>query len=182
MKENLALVLAAVAIGGVIALSLFNAPEPAPIQSPPLGATPGTDVDSECTSQNGVITCKKIVALTTATTTPCSIKSPAATSTLVRAMVRLKTGTTTDNTVWTFAKSNTQYATTTNLVPNITLAATNVGVLGFFGTSTPVGGTAIPDPTYVFAPNRYVVVGVAATSPAGSTNLTGVCSATFEVI
>jgi hypothetical protein len=106
----------------------------------------------------------------TATTTVCSIKSPAATSTLRVGAVTLTTSSTTASIV-TLAKATTAYATTTAL-SRLALAA-NAQATHFASTSA--GSTDI-----IFSPNTYFVVGME--GGAGTFSPVGACTAVFTRI
>lgn len=137
------------------------------------GAVSGPDSFFPCTSNEGITTCVTRIAMRTATTTVCAIKSPAATSTLVSGTARFTYSSTTAPLV-RFAKATTPYATTTAL-GNATIAAGAQGTLQ--ASSTPVG--ALGDIT-VFEPSSYLVV--ALSGGVGTFSPTGICQATFEVI
>lgn len=115
------------------------------------------------------------VALNTATTTPCAIQSPSATSTLVHASLSITTATSTATT-WTVAKATTAYATTTSLGSSIALAS---GKFGTMTASTTFNGLA--DDTQIIAPNNYIVWGVAGIGNLTSDKLLGTCQAEFIV-
>lgn len=164
-----------VALAGFGAVSLIKAPA-----SPTLGGASSPSVINGCTEINGVTQCYSRVALRTATTTPCAIKSPAATSTLVLGSARLTVSSSTA-TVWTLAKSTTAFATTTSLGDSAVGASAQAGILA---TTTPV--TDLNDKV-VFGPNTYLVLGAAAGITAGDTAGTGfvpagTCTAEFVVI
>lgn len=173
------IVAAVVALGVLFGGGLFTG-DNAPLESKPIGALTGPEIASPYLAWGGVYHYAAATALTNATTTPCAIQSPAATSTLSESMIKITIASSTATT-WTLAKSLTPYATTTVLIPNTTLGSGVQGVMGFFGTSTPAGGTPIPDPTYVFSPNTYLVWSVAGVNPSG-TGLSGVCQAEFTAI
>ena len=145
------------------------------------GAVTGPDDSFPCKTSNGVTTCSERKALTTATTTPCAIKSPSATSTLIRATAMVTVASSTATT-WTIAKAANAFATTTPMLQDITLASGVQGVLLFAGTSTPAGVAQVTDPKYVFAPNTFAVWGRAGTVEADTTLFKGACTATFQVI
>lgn len=109
----------------------------------------------------------KTTSLTSATTTVCSLQSPAATSSLVTAAVRLTTSSTTASTV-TLAKATTPYATTTSL--------------GAISVSANGQGVAVASTTgsHIFAPNTYFVVGMQGNT--GTFSPVGVCQATWMEI
>jgi len=144
----------------------------------PFAAAPGPDRFSPCESTDGITSCFKRVALKSATTTVCAIQSPAATSTLVSATVKITTSTTTA-TDWTLAKAATAYATTTPL----NLLNTGASVQGTLAaSSTPLTAAGAVNGN-VFAPSQWLVLG-ANPGQVGVDNLApvGICQATFEVI
>lgn len=89
------------------------------------------------------------VALTTATTTPCAIQSPAATSTLEVAGIRLDVSSSTATT-WTIARATTAFATTTQIGTNYTVAANTQAFIN--ASTSPAAGA--PE---VFPPNNWLV-------------------------
>jgi hypothetical protein len=142
------------------------------------GAFPSTDITSERLSFNGIEKYYYRQALRTATTTPCSIKSPAATSTYTYDALKITTGTSTA-TVWTFAKATTAFATTTQLG----VFSLGSGAQGSMVASTsPSTGITLIDDTRVLAPNTWLVWGVQGTTISGTSKLLGVCSAEFTVL
>lgn len=114
--------------------------------------------------------------LTAATTTVCALQSPAATSTLIRGMVRLSVSSTTASVV-TLAKAATPYATTTPL--NLVSVAANAQVT-IVSSSTPETDGSIS--RAVFGPSEWLVVGMQGGISAGTFSPTGVCQATWEAI
>lgn len=154
------------------------APEPAR----QLGALAGPDIQSPYLSVGGVRHEYRSRSLTTATTTVCSLQSPSATSTLVHAGLRVGTATT-SATTWTLAKNSTGGSATTTLINTISLAGASQGTLVASTTQTAVGALSA-DPVIVFAPNNYLVWGVAGIpfSAQGTIDFGGVCQAEFIVI
>lgn len=143
-----------------------------------LGALAGPDINSTYLRWGGVATYRTSAALNTATTTPCALQSPAATSTLVRAALQINVGTTTQ-TLWTVAKAATPYATTTSLNDSlITLASGAQGTMLHLASTTDIGINGVD----TIAPNQYIVWGVAGTAIADSSKLTGTCQAEFVAI
>lgn len=141
-----------------------------------VGAVVGPELLSPFFSVNGVTHEYRRAKLNTATTTPCALKSPSSTSTLLYAALRLNTGTSTDTTLWTVAKAATGFATTTAF-DSFSVSATDRATM-YVGSAS----STVPDEISVIAPNQFIVWGVAGTVPAGTTNLTGVCQAEFIVI
>lgn len=139
------------------------------------GAAAGPDILSACTSQNGVQTCRYSKGLALATTSPCAIKSPEATSTLTFASLQVNVASTTATT-WTAAKSATPTATTT-AITTFTLAS---GARGTMVASTTYASTT-PDSINIFAPSTWLVWGVAGVPVPNLTSdkLKGVCEASF---
>lgn len=143
-----------------------------------VGSATGPDLYSPYFNVNGVRRWFTRTALTKATTTPCAIKSPAATSTLFFADLQVTTSTSTATT-WTLAKAANAFATTTRF----NVYSLSSGVVGtMIGTSTPTGVTAIVDDVNVIAPSQWIVWGVAGTAIADGTKLNGSCQAIFQEI
>lgn len=109
--------------------------------------------------------------LVQSTTTPCSIQSPAATSTLITGSVTFSISSTTATTV-DLAKAANRYASTTKLGATFTIPAN--GQATIVASTTGSGGDAI------FAPNEWFVVKMAGNSPNGPFSPTGSCQATWE--
>lgn len=108
---------------------------------------------------------------TAATTTPCAIQSPAATSTLVMASALFTVSSTTASTV-TIAKAATAFATTTVLGNAIAVGANAQATI--VATSTTANQLA---QDFVFAPSQWVVIGMAGNI--GTFSPSGQCSAFF---
>lgn len=137
-------------------------------------AFPGPELDSPFLSVNGLRTHYYSSGLSQTSTTVCSFRTPAATSTLVHASLQIRTGTTTDL-FWEIGKATTGTATTTSLG-----VFTNAGIEMTMLASTTVISDLANSRT-VFAPRdflnfKYGTVG----SESGSTNvLVGSCRAEF---
>ncbi len=171
MKSN-SKVWAVLIVIAIIAISGNFLPKGNTIVERLAGARPGPDTDSQCTTQNGLQTCQTRRPLTLATTTPCAIKSPSATSTLVESGVIITTASSTATT-WVMAKATTPFATTTYL----DLFSLSSGVQGALQSSATTTGIDIKQ---TFAPNTWFVVSKSGDTPAGVL-LAGQCSATFQV-
>lgn len=160
MKASIiTLVLAAlVAVGASLALR----PEVAPL----LGASgsPIDQVSYHCWA--GVCNYHGSASLKTATTTPCAIQGPAATSTF-SASLRLDLGSTTATT-WTIATSTTAFATTTPYGTNFLLAASAQGY--DIASSTAMNLTVPPNGWVVFSETGGITAADAGTGfvPTGS--------------
>lgn len=144
-----------------------------------VGATPSPDITSPYVNFDGVRHEFRSQVMRTATTTVCSIKSPAATSTLTFASALVGTATSAATT-WTFAKNTTGGSATTTLLSTVALAAASQGTMVASTTVGVFGPSA--DAPIVFGPNNYLVVGVAgvATFAAEPTiNFGGACKAEF---
>lgn len=139
----------------------------------PLGSVVGPELLSPFFSVDGVRHEYRRVKLATATTTPCAVRSPSATSTLLSASVQINVATSTATT-WTLAKATTGFATTTALSV-FSLGSGELGTLTYSATTTGV------DTKDVISPNTFLVWGAAGFAPAGTTLLTGVCQAEFLV-
>lgn len=115
--------------------------------------------------------------LATATTTPCSIQSPSATSTLQSAGLKLDVAST-SATTWSLYNSATPYLTTTAINTGYVVSAS---AQGFIQASTSPAALAAT----VFAPNTYAVWSETGGITGGDTLGTGfvpsgACQATFE--
>lgn len=143
------------------------------VATPASGAISGPDISSTYISVNGVQTYSYKLTFGKATTTPCSIQSPAATSTIVDANFQINTGTSTAATI-DLGTGTTRYATTTNLIAAKSIAS------GASGNSNWVsaGGTAEDN---IMAPNTWVIVKTAGAGLSGYT-YGGTCSAQFRVL
>lgn len=140
-----------------------------------LGGVSGPDTYFSYVANNNLQTYGETKGFTTATTTVCAHKSPAATSTLVFAGVNFTVSSSTASLV-TLAKATTAYATTTFL-GSVSLSANAQGYV-MATTSLPVGSA-------VFSPNTYFVVGMQDSTPqagAGTFSPVGTCSAEFKRI
>lgn len=112
-------------------------------------------------------------SLKAATTTPCAIQAPAATSTLSATGIRLDVSSSTA-TVWDIAKASTAYATTTALGTAYTVSG---GAQAFVQASTSPGANT------VLAPSSWVVFGARQGITAGDAGTgfvpSGTCFASF---
>lgn len=164
-------------IAVLVGLGLYH-----PSVTQPVGAVTGPDSYFPCESHNGITSCFAKVRMTQSTTTVCAIKSPTATSSLVRASASFTTGTTTNSLV-TVAKAATAFATTTSL-GQIAIAGNAAGSITV-ATSTPLNTSVALDGTGVFAPNTFLVFGMqdaTAENTAGSFSPVGSCNGTFELL
>lgn len=159
---------------------IVNVPAPVvnvnvPKQSPVLGAA-SPDFDRYISYGGNRFWGSRSASLIQATTTPCSILSPASTSTLQTASFRLlDIATTTGAVTITLAKGATPYATT-SLIAYSTVLANKSG-------QAVASTTATNAANMTFAPNQYLVVGVQGSvgvpAGAGHFSLSGVCQATW---
>lgn len=133
--------------------------------TPPSGATSVQVTDGDCLFINGQHICGTTKTLRTATTTPCAIKSPNATSTLVRATLQLNVATATAS-VWDLAKASNAFATTTLMDTAYHVAASAMALIE--ASTTPTAGQK-----NIFAPNTYIVFGERGGITAGDTAGTG---------
>ena len=108
--------------------------------------------------------------LATGTTTPCSIQSPASTSTLESFGARIEGGQQVAVAV-TLSKGAAQQASTTAISGSFALAANAQG--------TYVASTT-PETTFILAPHTWIQVNIVGGS--GTASSTGSCSAAFRVI
>lgn len=152
------------------------------------GAAPGPDRFSQCETTNGVQHCWGSSSLRQASTTLCSIKSPAATSTLVFGSVALITGTS-SATAMEIGKSTVMDATTTRLTYDSAIAGTQTLTTAVASTSQvgSLGETYTTDAqSLVFAPNTWFNVKYGgsvcgATNSAACNSFVGSCKAEFVV-
>lgn len=146
-----------------------------PVVENAFGALAGPDIPSPYLNWGGVRTYNAGISPTQATTTICAIQSPAATSTLTYASVKLDVSSSTA-TILDLAKGTTAFATTTAIGSTYAVAA---DAQAFVLASTSPGAGAVT----VFAPNQWFVVGVRGGVTPGSNGAgfvpTGRCQATF---
>lgn len=135
------------------------------------GALSSPDIQSPYLSFGGVRRWAGWANFSAATTTPCSIQSPAATSTLVTASWQITTGTSTAATI-DLGTSTTRYSTTTNLV-----AAKSVGSGARGDANWTSAGGGVND--NVMSPSTWVVVKTAGAGLGGYT-YSGRCAAVFQ--
>lgn len=145
------------------------------------GALAGPDIPSEYLRWGGAASYRRQAELTNATAatnTPCILTSPAATSTLRFAMLRVSTGSTTA-TKWHLSKgTGTSEATTTaNQLGAYSLSS---GIVGVFPYSAAISSTV--DGVDVFPPNSKLVWTIAGTIIADTSKFNGVCSAEWDAI
>lgn len=150
-----------------------------PRTSQPFGSVQsGVDVTTTSfttlSSANGIsnggifTTAVRSAALTQATTTPCAIQGPNATSTVASASLLLTVSSSTASVI-TIATGANAFATTT-LLGSGSIAANAMGTIFAAGTSTQA----------VLAPSQWVVFGMS--GGIGTFSPTGVCEATFQVL
>jgi len=144
-----------------------------------VGANPGPESSSPYNSFNGISYWYNRTAIRTATSTLCSIKSPAATSTLVSADAFFTSGAAYDTT-YSMGWDSTAYSTTTALgTTGFTVGANAKSVVLVATTTTAIGGTAqsgvIPPSSFINLKLSTSTAGASATyAPAGF------CSAVFK--
>jgi len=148
-----------------------------------VGAISSYDFVSPYFSVGGVRTWgANTTSLTAASTTICSLVSPAATSTLVSASVHLKTSTTTAMQLWmgrgAGATALSNNATTTWLSGPDTIAANAVGLTYAAPATTTANGVA----NQVFGPSTPLNVTLAGAVVVTNLAPTGACSAKWEQI
>lgn len=116
--------------------------------------SPGPDRFNDYFSDNGVATYPRSVALLAATTTPCSIKSPSATTTIARFTLNIRTATSSAGTIVVATSTTPNATSTTPFYSPIAVAANSTRTL------TWAGGTE----NNIVAPNTYVTAGVSGVS------------------
>lgn len=121
---------------------------------------------------NGVTTTYSHSIMTAATTTPCSIASPAATTTLAFPATVNFTNSASYANDYQLGKATTAFATTTNL-GKITIAANALGTL--VATSTSLTDNII-------APNSFINLRVSTSTASATFAPTGTCTAVFQSV
>lgn len=149
-----------------------------------VGSVTGPDSFFPCETHDGLQSCfYRSGGLNNASTTICSTKSPAATSTLLFGSLSITTGTTT-SVAYEIGKDATFAATTTRLAYTTAAAGKLALVTGYAATSTGYAGdTAYTDENnpYIFAPNQYLNWKYG--GALGALNvLKGSCTAYFRVL
>lgn len=164
-----ALIAAAVGVG-FVAIALKGPVSVGPDGKVQVGSVTNPEIPSPWVAWGGVFNyAGSLTALKTATTTVCAIQSPAATSTLENFQIRFDVSSSMASIV-TIAKSNTAFATTTQLGTDYAIAA---GAQAFIqASSSPQAGTA-----NIFGPNQWLVVGMR--GGAGTFSPTGTCQANW---
>lgn len=150
---------------GLAVVSVMLSMQPKPEK--PLAAQSQLVTAGDCFFLNGQHSCPTTKALTTATTTVCSVKSPSATSTLDRARITFTVSSSSASFI-TIAKGTTPNASST-LLANTAIAANAQGTV--VASSTPFAGTTLDGPMTV-APSTFVNFsmsgGVGTFSPSGT--------------
>lgn len=144
-----------------------------------LGSRSGPDIYSPYISVNGVETWSESKGFNNASTTVCSFKSPAATSTLAYASITINTSTTTALFI-DMARSTVNYATTTQIGNSYRLTAgAKVTLVASTTPSEPAGTTVFPPSNYFNI--KYAETGNNADTSASVRNLlVGFCKAEFK--
>lgn len=119
-----------------------------------LGSNPGPDMYSPFLNFNGVKSWYNSLSMQKATTTLCAIQSPAATSTLAFASVRLNTATSTI-TVINVAKASTAFSSTT-VMGTMTIPASESTL--FTASTTDNGSNDRADENFIFPPSQWLNV------------------------
>lgn len=141
---------------------------PQPVQQMDKYGSAGQDQSADTITQGGMTIVRKRQGFYAATTTPCIIKSPAATSTIEFFGVQFTVGSTTNKQIILATGSGAQ-ASTTVIGNNLLLS----GARGsFYATTTTLGNMVIGPNTYL---NLSMVGGTGVDSPSGS------CEASFYV-
>lgn len=151
--------------------------QPDPVApAPQLGALSGPDIQSPYLKVGGVKREYRYVAFTGATSTPCSVVSPAATSSLRTAWLQINTASTTATT-WHFATSTVMNATTSLLTNPISLGSGARGTMFYHGTTSAV----VVNDHDTLPPSSYVTWGFQGVLAYTSDKLIGQCGMEFVV-
>ncbi len=172
-KTNIAITVVAL-VALVVAVVSFGKPRTSTtvVESPNYGAVSSPDVQSDYLCVGGVCQTYRRSELKSATTTLCALPSPAATSTLDFASVRIASTGTTSALTLSIAKSATAFATTTLLSGDQAVAAN--------GPHTSFASTTVP--LAIFSPNTWLVVSIAGgTGGQALTVPSGSCDAVFNM-
>ncbi len=135
-----------------------------------VGGAAGFDFINPYVNFNGVHLWPERKLLSTATSTPCAIKSPAASSTLLHASLQITTASSTAST-WVAAKAASAFATTTQL-KSFSVGSANLASLNVNATTTDT------ELATIWAPNTYIVWSNNV-QPGDATKFNGVCQAVF---
>ncbi len=143
-----------------------------------VGSVTGPDDSFQCKISNGLETCGTRVALTTATSTPCWIKAPNATSTLLSAKLQLTVGSSTATT-WraAVATSSSSFESATKIG---SWSLGSGAVASFFASTTEATVIGNDDTGIVISPNQYIGWKYTGSAVGDASKFTGFCSAKFE--
>ena len=197
MNQNTKLLLIVLLAVAVVVTGLgITFPRPLPTQiiekiTQQFGST-GTDV-SGCFTINGVTTCAQRMVLSTATTTPCRLRSPLnASSTLIGGGVQFAIASTTQALQVSVARSNNEFSTTSGSIAFRPLATSTISAdttgnnIDFMATNTrPTANenlTALIANDRVFGPGEFIVVGLAGGQHPTPARPTGFCQAEWQVL
>ena len=176
---KIVLVLALVALLVVLGVSVLKRPK-----EPSVSAFPGPDILNPYLSVNGLSTFSYSSGMNQASTSLCSFRTPAATSTLVYATATFRTGTTTAL-LLEWGKSESPSATSTSLGVTRLGDGTLRELATFRASSTPAdfavtASAGGKDPQFVFAASNYLTLKYGGAR--GDLNvLAGSCKAEFKV-
>lgn len=168
-----------------VELERADAIEETETPEPVLGAASGPSIDFPSWEVNGVKRHYLNQSLKNATTTPCDITTPSATTSLISFGVNLIKGPTTTATTWTFGTSTLPNATTTALFgidDSFTVSANTATGTSILWLEP---ADALTGLTYrVLPPNTHIVAGMKGVSgdDMGNTQLTSQASTTGIVV
>ena len=111
------------------------------------------------------------IGMTTSSQIPCSIQTPAATSSLVFASVKLTSTSVATTTTWVLSWAASATATTTS-----------IATIGTAKTASAAFDYAVASPTTYLPASSYINVWVLASSSAELANVAGQCQAEFIVL
>lgn len=143
-------------------------------QTPGAGSLSGPDISSPYISYGGVRTWNRSrSSLIAASSTVCAIQSPAATSTLEKAVLRIDTSPAYAVTYEIGYSASTMNSTTTGIVSSYVVSSS--GYAAIVATTTV---TALTDG--VVGPNSWVNFNISTSTATGSNQATGRCDASFR--
>lgn len=139
-----------------------------------IGAVPGPDISSPYLSVNGVVRHYTSASLITATTTPCVLRGPGATSSLISFTLVTTNSTSTGKQV-IFAVGNAAMQASTTRLTSYFVAA---GAQAALKATTTTESIATTTSNSIVNPDGYV--NVSFVGGGGTDSYTGTCSAIFE--
>ncbi len=150
------------------------------LEEPSFGALASPDFPTDWYKVGGVKVTSKWMTMATATTTPCALQAPSATSTLIYAAVDFAPASSTAVVSMVLAKDSTAYATTTAIGSIITIPS---GVHRTIVASTTAISTTDSVDNITFEPGYYLVMSMqGAGNGAVTASPVGKCTAVWRTV